>query len=245
MRLILSVLTFILIYSCKPTANLSTEGANYELHPVQMEVHHLNEIEWKVGKNKEAEVSQSFTFVTELPKVKKEDLDLLIETKGIDSWILRLIVNRNSGSQDLGSLYVPFRPRHRSRSIQNSISSVTMKVSYAAAYASQRFRSFHCPAFDHSKKISSMDIEGKNDEFSLNVTTISPYGERSQLVELTPSAFNGGNSLQGNYFVEIAFYNSKDKTIHSSFKRIPMYISVKSEENVSMKSCAGVREELD
>lgn len=245
MRLILSVLTFILAYSCTPTATLSTGGANLELHPVHMEISHLDEIEWKIGKNKEAEVTQSLTFITELPKVKKDDLDFLLSEKGIDSWILRLIVGRSSGNQDLGSLYAPFRPKKHSRSIQNSIKSVTMKVFYASAYASQRFRNFNCPAFGHSKKITSMDIEGENEEFTLKVSSTSPYNEKSQLVELTPSSFNGGNSLEGNYYIEIAFYNSKDKTIHSAFKRIPMYVAVKGEENVTVKSCAGVSEELE
>ena len=89
-----------------------------------------------------------------------------------------------------------------------------------------------------------MDIMGENEEFSLSVNQVTPYKEKSQLVELTPSAFNAGNSLVGNYYVEIAPYNSKKKQIYSSFQRIPMYISVSEEESVNIQSCEGVHQEL-
>lgn len=90
-----------------------------------------------------------------------------------------------------------------------------------------------------------MDIKGENEEFTLAVNQVIPYNEKSNLVELTPTAFNGGHSLVGNYYVEIAPYNSKKKQIYSSFERIPMHISVSEEETVSVKSCEGVHPEYN
>lgn len=239
-------LALIIVFSCSCTkyATLDKEAVSLQIHSVNMEISHLDEIEWRVGMQKESEVSQSITFIVDLPKLRSSDLDYLIEQKDVDAWILRLIVSRNSQTQDLGSLYALFRPRRLARGAQTITSSVTFKIFYAAAYASMRFRAFKCPAFGHNKNISSMDIMGDNEEFSLSVNQVSPYKEKSNLVELTPSAFNAGNSLVGNYYVEIAPYNSKKKQIYSSFKRIPMYLSVSEEENVNVQSCEGIHPEL-
>jgi hypothetical protein len=179
-----------------------------------------------------------------MPKIKPEDLDYLTQQKNVDAWILRLIVNRDSETQDLGSLYSLFRPNKLSRGIESGAAkSVTMKVYYAAAYASERFRSFKCPAFDHNKKIDNMSIIGEDGPFSLIIGQTFPYNEKSQLVELTPSSFNGGNSLKGEYFIEIAPYDSKRKLIHSSFKRIPMSIRVEREMSIPVRSCEGIHQE--
>lgn len=238
-------IVFIFVASCTKYASLDKEAVSLQIKNVSMEISHLDEIEWRIGKNKEAEVSQSITFIVDLPKLKQSDLDFLIEQKDVDAWILRLIAVKRNQTQDLGSLYALFRPRRVSRGAQNITGSVTFKIFYAAAYASQRFRMFKCPAFGHNKKISSMDIKGENEEFTLAVNQVITYNEKSNLVELTPTAFNGGHSLTGNYFVEIAPYNSQKKQIYSTFERIPMYVSVSEEASVEIKSCEGVHPEYE
>jgi hypothetical protein len=238
-------LTLLLCYSCSKYADVSRDAIGIQIEPVQMEISHLNEIEWNVGKKKEETITQSFTFIVDMPHIKQDDLDYLSNHRSVDAWILRLIVNRGSETQDLGSLYTLFNPRKVARGSQGgAASSVTLKVFYAAAFASERFRSFKCPAFSHNKKVASMSISGENEVFSLSLGQALPYNERSHLVELTPSAFNGGNSLIGEYYVEVAAYDSKRKMIHSAFKRLPMHISISREESIRVKSCDGVHQEL-
>lgn len=237
-------LTLLLCYSCTKYADVSKDAIGIHIQPVQMEISHLNEIKWNVGMKKEETVTQSLTFIIDMPKIKQDDLNYIAENRNVDAWIMRLIVNRGSETQDLGSLYTLFNPKRSGRATPGgAASSVTLKIFYAAAYASERFRSFKCPALGHDKRVTSMAINGKNEEFSLSFGQAIPYNEKSHLVELTPSAFNGGNSLVGNYYVEIAAYDSKNKTIHSSFKRIPMYVSVDSEKSVRIKSCDGIHME--
>lgn len=239
------LLTLLLCYSCTRYSEVSRDAIGVQIQPVSMEISHLNEIEWHVGMKKEETITQSFTFIVDMPKIKQDDLDYLAEHRNVDAWILRLIVNRGSETQDLGSLYTLFNPTRVARGSQGgAASSVTLKVFYAAAYASERFRAFKCPAFGHNKKLASFEIAGTNDEFSLSLGQAIPYNEKSHLVELTPSAFNGGNSLIGEYYVEIAAYDSKKKMIHSAFKRIPMHISVMREESIRVKSCDGVHQEI-
>lgn len=239
------ILTLLLCLSCTRYADVSKDAIGIEISPVRMDISHLDEVEWNVGKRKEEKISQSFTFIVDLPKIREDDLDYLIEHKNIDAWILRLIAVRGSESQDLGSLYTLWRPKKIGRGDSSGApTSVTFKVFYAAAYASERFRAFHCPAFGHNKNIKDMSIEGENEDFAINIGQATSYGEKSHLVELTPSAFNGGNFLTGKYFIEIAAYDSKRRMIHSSFKRISKYISVSSEELIRVASCDGVKSEI-
>lgn len=238
-------LSILLFCSCTKNTPLTKDAMGLRLPDVQMDISHLNEVEWLVGKRKEAVVSQSFVFTVEMPKVSEEDLEYLTKLKGIDSWIIRLIVNRGSEKQDLGSLYARFKPKTTVRGQAGGApSSVTLKVYYAAAYPSERFRFFHCPAFDHSKRIQEMKISGENKPFDITIDQATSYPEKSQLVELTPSSFNGGNSLTGEYFVEIAPYDSEKKVIHAGFKRIPRYVEVTLEEKENVSSCLGEHPEL-
>jgi hypothetical protein len=242
-----TVLVLMLCFSCSKQASISKDAVGIIISPIKMDISHLNEIDWSIGMKKEAKVSQSFTFIVDMPSIKQEDLEYLTEQRGIDSWILRLIVIKGSDKQDLGSLYAMFRPKKVARSSQSSkaTSSVTLKVYYAAAYASERFRAFKCPAFSHNKKITKMGIEGTNKDFSLTIGQTVPYNERSHLVELAPSSFNGGHSLVGEYYLEIAAYDSRKKIIHSEFKRIPMHVSVKEEKMIRVQSCDGIHPEIE
>lgn len=241
------ILTLLLCLSCTRNAEVTKDAMGTYINPISMKVSHLNEIRWLVGKNKEAKVSQSITFILEMPKISNSDLEYLNQHKGIDSWIIRVIADRGSKTQDLGSLYVLFKTKKLTRGTQNSgpISNITIKIFYAAAYASERFRGFKCPAFSHNKRISSMKINGKNEDFDLSIGQAVPYNEKNLTVELSPSSFNGGYSLIGDYFMEIAAYDSTKKYIYSSFKRIPMYVRVEEEDEIRISSCDGVHQERE
>lgn len=239
------LLSVLLACSCTKNSALTKDAMGLRLKDVEMSISHLNEVEWLVGKKKEATVTQSVTFVVDLPKVSEEDLEHLSSLKGIDSWILRLIVQRGSEKQDLGSLYARFKPKSVMRGQSTSSpTSVTLKIYYAAAFPSERFRFFHCPAFDHSKRITDMKIKGESTPFDLTIGQVSPYPEKSHLIELTPSAFNGGNSLIGEYYIEIAPYDSEKKVIHAAFKRIPAYVEILAESKESVVSCLGEHPEI-
>lgn len=241
-----SILTFLLFFSCTKYASLTRDAMGTHIQDAHMDLSHLSDVEWAVGKNKEHKITQSFTFIMNLPRLKSDDLDYLTSQKGIDAWIIRVIQIKGSEKQDLGSFYTLFKPRKLSRGISSgAATSASVKIYYAASYASERFRSFRCPAFSHNKKIQQMDIYGEDTPLNLNVDVAYAYPEKSQLIELTPSSFNGGNSLQGEYHLEIAPYNSNTKMIHSSFKRLPRHIIVNSEESVNIPSCAGVHPEIE
>ncbi len=239
-------LIVLLALSCmKKSSPLSKDAVGMRLKDVEMNISHLSEVEWHVGKWKDTILTQSFIFHVEMPKVSEEDLEFLQKEKHVDAWIIRLIVQRRSEKQDLGSLYAQFMGKKFTRGHAGGApSNVALRVYYAAAYASERFRSFKCPAFNHRFRITDMKVAGEASPFDITFDQTTSYPEKSQLIELHPSSFNAGNNLVGEYYVEIAPYNSHDKTIHGSFKRLPVWIEVSREEQVSVPTCEGVHEEI-
>jgi hypothetical protein len=238
------ILIVLLSISCKKFSPLSRQAATLRVSDVSMSIHDLNQVDWKVGKWKDTSVSQSFTFMVDMTKVSEEDLEQLHKLRGVDSWMVRLIVERRSEKQDLGSLYANFLSKKVVRgSGGGAPSSVALKVYYAAAYPSERFRFFQCPAFNHRFKIKSIKILGEEKLFDLSIDQVTRYGEKSQPIGPSPSAFNAGNSLLGEYFVEIAAYDSEKKEIHGTFKRLPVSIELSEEEQIPVPSCDGVHQE--
>lgn len=239
--------TLILLASCTRHAELSKDSFGIRISGITMDISQLDEITWWIGaKKKETEVTQSITLLLDMPKVKEDDLNHLIKEREVDSWLVRVIQVKGSKSQDLGSLITPFFPRSHGRATHRSTAGLAaIKIYYAAAYASERLRNFKCPAFAHDKRIAAMSVEGDNSNFDIVVGTFKSYMEKAQEVQLTPSSFNGGNSLQGEFHFEIAPYNSKKQGLMGDFKRIPRYVEIKTEESVDVKSCKGVHPELN
>jgi len=233
-------LSFLLLISCKPTPELSREAMGARLDKLELEVKSLKEIKWLVGKKLEAEVTQSLVMQVDLPSLDESQLKLLQEYSKSDSWIVRVILERGRERQDLGALYAPFHPKsHYARGSNSSStpSTVAIRIFYAAAFASERFRAMKCPPFGHDKRVTDFQISGKTQPQSLILNLSRSYPEKVQLVDLTPSSFNGGHTLVGNYFFEIAGYDSRTKTIQSEFLRLPENVSIKSEESQSIPTC--------
>lgn len=243
MKLILLIITLSFSSACTKYAEVTKESFSDQITQINMEISYLKETDWKVGQKKEATVTQNISFALDMPKVSDEDLSYLANKHKVDAWIIRVIAVRNNKTQDLGSAYALFNPAKSGRGKRSTPESISLKIYYAASYASERFRSLKCPTFDHSKRIRSMKVEGENKAFTMHVGRPIPYGEKSQLVEFRPNSFNAGHSMAGNYYIEIAPYNSKDKVIFGGFTRIPMYVAIKEEENISIPSCDGLHPE--
>jgi hypothetical protein len=242
MKLLVSLL---LLSACTRYAELKRE-ATPTVDGIRMDISELREIKWLIGKYRDTRVTQSFTFTVGLPRLPKDDLDYLTKHFGVDAWILRLIVYKGSERQDLGSLFTPFRASKVLRGSSGTApTKVSLKVYYAAGFASERFRTFNCPAFGHNKRLRELNVIGTDSTFALPITFPVTYRERSQQVALTPSSFNAGHTLAGEYYVEIAPYNSQTRQIYGEFKRIPRFVQVSGEEQVKVESCAGVHPERE
>jgi len=240
-------LILLLAVSCTKYAPVIKDQIGVRIENIELNIKELQDITWKVGKFREYKVSQGLFVVIEVPNLSEEDLDYLSKQKNVDAWIVRVIVQRGSEAQDLGSLYAPFRSAKFAgdASSRGSPTQVALKIHYAASFASERFRKFTCPAFGHTKRLDKFQLTGDQKPITVTFDQQIPYEEKSQKVELNPSGFNAGHSLVGNYFFEIAPYNQKDKIILSSFRRLPVYVEVLSEETQDLPSCTGLHPEFE
>lgn len=240
-------IALVLSISCSRNAEVSKDSFGVRISNVKMDIAQLNEVTWWIGaKKKEEKVSQSITFMVDMPHLSKEDLKFLITKRNVDSWLVRVIQVKGSQSQDLGSLITPFVPKKHGRGSNMSPSShAAIKIFYAAAYASERMRNFKCPAFSHDKRITSMSVKGDNDEVEIILTGAVSYKEKAQQVQLSPSSFNGGHTLQGQFHLAIAPYDSKRQMLLGEFKQIPRYVDIEREESVFVASCQGLHPETD
>jgi hypothetical protein len=195
--------------------------------------------DWKVGKKRNKLVSKGFKFQIKIPKIDKKYAKKLFSIGGIDSWIFRISKKERRGYQPVG---------HILYNIQNfgKVSdSITGHIYYHAAAASSEFRRQKCPAFNHRKKISEIElIKTDVKSYDLFIKKIGSY--RTATIDtpsFSPVIFSGGKSLKADYTIELALMNAKDKILYSKWIQLNNIIRIESEVEISVPSCTGIRTE--
>lgn len=247
MRFVAIFLTLLLgLSGCTKKIEVHKDGASTRLSAVTWKVSKLLEGTWKVGKTLRDIVSRSLTVIIDLPSIDSDDEAYLAKTHGVDSWLIKVTqVNRSSSRIELGTLHVPFRSSNKGRSGGLAVKSASFALTYAASAMSERFRRFHCPAFSHNKRLDDYKVEGNEEPLEIVVMPGSSYDQKLKVNELVPTMFNIGHTMIGEYRIEIALLNTASKKLYSSFKELPFYIKVLSEESVNLDGCGGVHEEYD
>ena len=237
MRGVLFTLLFLSV-SCTKWAKVEPTSGIHKIEDIKAEIFKLKTVDWKVGKKRGATVSKGFSFKIDIPKINEDGRRILFDKYGIDSWLYRIVRKRRGRTQRLG--LVKFDLGNMSRTTTD----ITIHIFYHAASVSQSFRRFHCPAFDHRLIIEDIDLESDNyGEMSFYTKKDRPVKGKITKPAFAPVIFSGGRGLKGDYFVELALYNSKEKRLYSRFKRVGNSIEVDDEREVSVPSCVGVKEE--
>ncbi len=201
---------------------------------------------WETGIAKKAEVSKALVIGVKLPILKKDDAKYLFEKHRVNSWLLKINRMRNGRVTPVGYVAIPFfSVRTGQGRGWYKVEKVFVQIMYAAAYNSHRFRRFSCPAFEHNKKIGTVNIRyGNTYTNSISTGLPQPIGFDPDKPEIVPTKFNGGTTLVGEYTMEMALFNNEDKTINSQFLSIEGVVEVLNEETKALRGCEGVREEL-
>ncbi len=200
-------------------------------------------IYWKVGPYRKQNVSKGVQFVIDFPYLKDEDLLDLIKYKNIDSWLIRVHRSTQVGSRVIGLLYVPIvqpgigndSPIRTTQMERGYIS-----IYYAAAALSKRFENLECPAFDHGKIVTGVELDQRNVSLQSIIVTPVEYAKVEGRVEefvYGHTVVNGGMDLSGRYTVDIALYNSKEHMKYSSYLELPQAIDIKGERNSVISGC--------
>lgn len=197
------------------------------------------EIKWNFGLGKDRVLSKGFIIQGQLPSLTSDSVNWLHNKKGADSWLIKISREKVAPSS-LGYLYIPLVSKGtRGGPVPSKINKFIAKIYYSAAAPSKRFENFKCPAFNHKKKIKSIGIL-KDDGLKRKkwfVRQGNTLSSRVRRFNFSPVIFNGGSSLRGSYVYDVALYDSKRKTLLSSFVRASGILKVSREEEKSLSGC--------
>lgn len=113
-------------------------------------------------------------------------------------------------------------------------------VYYAASSISTRLDNLPCPALDHRLVIEDSDLIDNKNQNNLWVTSAVDKKQltaKVQMISYSPITLNGGMSLKGEYYIDLALYNTATKYRVTSWVTVSNYVSVAKEENVVIKGC--------
>jgi hypothetical protein len=241
-------LFLLILLGCRNESPLLEQNGRLFIKGAEVKIDNLNETNWQVGRpRRRSTVTQNFVFTITLPYLEESAKKTLYEKYGLDGWVLKITHRYGSQEVILGHVYAPMAgmKHRRLQDIEiNQTKSVAIKISYAASYISERFRAFDCPAFGHNRKLNDINVQGTYSPMDIEVRYPSGFYIKPEIAELTPSNFNAGNSLTGDYTFELALYSLKNRAIATAFIPIKQSIKVGLEERVDVNGCAGIRPEL-
>ncbi|MDA8792830.1 hypothetical protein N9N67_06260 [Bacteriovoracaceae bacterium] len=237
-RILLGFFIMAFLQACQNRAQLEQSDLAWKVSDVVTKVERVYNLPWKVGRAEKKDISMGFVIEFNVPTLASDDAKELIKKYKVNSWIFKVEKVRGGLPMTYGYVSVPFK------NINKSLSTTSIKIYYAAAAASGRFRSFECPAFKHRKKIKDYDVSyGGNEETTIFVKYKNKIKSRVHTTKFFPVSFNGGLKLAGDYMISMTLFSSADKKIYGKFKPLDGIIKIQSEEEVHLPSCAGIREE--
>jgi hypothetical protein len=247
MRIRLLFLTaFILFLGCTKKVEVVRSGVSPILKGVTWKFHNLTEGTWAVGETYRDVVTKNVTVVIGLPELTSSDMKFLSENHGVDSWLLKIIHKNSAGSLlQLATLYAPMRAMNKGKRDGQVVRSVSFSLTYPAWAMSERFRKFQCPAFSHNKRLGDYKKIEEKTEMEFPVSALSRFDEKYTLNDLVPPKIVFANSLIGDYYIEAALLNTTNKTLYSSFRKIPIELKILEENHVEIKGCSGVHQEYE
>lgn len=202
---------------------------------------------WKVGPLRKQLVSKGVTNSIQFPQFDRESLDRLITDFGVNSWLVRVRRRAYSVNTTVGYMYIPLvvpGTQAENKFRRHQIKGGVFSLFYSAAAVSKRFENFECPAFNHDRLITEANISKSSDKNEVlyngvtdNVIVQAPVTE----FNYAGNILNAGETLVGDYDVDLALYNHKFKERKSNFVTLNSYVSVKRESRITINGCEGFK----
>lgn len=205
-------------------------------------VHRVTNQEWRVGRGSEKEyVSKGFLVHLKLPEFKEEELRLLLNRFGIDSFLIKIVRDQGPAiNQTVGHYKIDLSVVTSNKGQLKAPRESQFRIYYAATSMSQRFLQFPCPAFDHRYFIDDVKIITNKTDLKSIVRSYRPYqGKGLGETSFIPQVFNGGESLSGHYKIMFALYSHKKRMLYTEFREIANSILIGREDKIRISSCDG------
>lgn len=244
-KFIFSFFVLFFFYGCTEKAVFERDSyGNIVIKSHQLKIEDADIEEWRVGPLKRQKITKGIRLGIKFPVMEVEDLQTLGREKEVDSWLIRVKKRGNVGTNVMGYFYVPLVQKGsggsslRVKQFQKGF----FYVFYAAAAMSKRFELLACPAFNHRKVIENIDLSpalGKEKTFTVSKVSLGVLSAKIEKFGYHKMIFNGGMDLTGEYFIELAFYNSEKKERKSDWVEVSERVTVESEREKEVKGCVG------
>jgi hypothetical protein len=224
--------------SCTKRSEIKSRNGIDYLEGVSLELKDLSEVEWKVGKKRDAKVSMGVNLKVSVPQIEDDAVNYLLKKYGVDTWVFKVTQSKRGSIKPIGFF------RYDLHSISGVNDFVNLNLYYHAASVSSDFRRFSCPAFNHRLRLREYGmVDGKYQARNLFIRRSSVLNAQIDKVSFAPMIFSVGKSMKADYKVEVALYNSTDMRLYSSWIPAINSITIVDEIMIDVPSCRGVKEE--
>lgn len=220
-----------LVLGCQKNSSLENLGSQIEVNPAPLKISSTKVIDWKVGIDRKQIVSRGFTVSIELPSISAKNIEVLNQLTAVDGWFIQL----RRGGDVLQKVSVPIASGKR------QASSIMFNIQYAASAISMRFANSPCPQLNHRRIIERPRLSAAvrnshklivSKSFESSVSGLSAYGISGETV-------NAGQSLTGQYFIDIALMDRAGGMLKSNLVTYPEQVNIGAEKNGEIKGCEG------
>jgi hypothetical protein len=235
----ISLLALVLLFGCsKKTELILQKQKVVGLENVETFIEDIKVVDWKVGDFRAHTLSKGFLLMVKLPHLSTSQIEQIVGSTSIDSWVLRFHKKTDHGSRILGTTYVPFVREYANGGTRtNNQEGIYTNIYYAPAALSGRLENLKCPAMNHRRVIDRWSMNKSESPKKVIISFSNQLSETPAISGIMPEIFNGDMSLIGEYFVEIAFYSSKSKILYSDFVQIGNTVIISAEKEIEVKSC--------
>lgn len=220
------------LVACQQRSIIEADPQKVIIEPRPLSLTKIQIQNWKVGPDKDQEISRGILISLDVPQFSSSDLEEIANNRAVDSWYIQM----RRGGEVLQRTAAPFQASGK------QIRAITYNIQYAASALSMRFAQSSCPAFQHKKtieKVSLTTLPKGNHQITLSPLNESKMNASFEFFEMRPNSINGGHQLQGEYRFEIALFDSKTKTLRSNFMTYPEAAVVGFEKDTPIKGCEG------
>ena len=235
-----ALVALLVLSACSRDTKVTITDASTMIEVEQSGIVGAADLPWSVGRpQRGAKVSKGIRLEVAMPDLSESELLEMHETFGLDSWVAKINRVQNGNRELLGYFYVPLIYQRESSISARSVSTGVIQILYSAAAPSKRFGEFPCPAFGHNLKVGDTSLSD-GDKATLTATKgrKSPLSAKLEKLEFGAVAYNGGKSLTGIYWVELALFDSSTNQMLSDFNRLGGVLQIHSEDSIAIKGCS-------
>lgn len=199
---------------------------------------------WRVGPSLKQEVSMGVRLRLQMPPISDRDVKFLGERYEVDSWLITFSRAGLGSRERLAAFYLPLFKNQGTTGAVNRADFGNIDFYYAAAAMSARLRALRCPELGHRFVIDQAEIRETGIDRSLFLLGLSyeqNFSGKAEKLEFQRNLINGGKSLNGEYEISFAFFNSKKNRVLSTFVKAPQILSIGNERMITLSGCSNVK----